>query len=625
MTLTVQVDAHGDLVVDVLGWADARVSCGAAVVSLAEGGLSVDGWDHEVVVRVAGTPVARMAASGDRLFLHRYLPAPQRPAPQTRPRLHHAYAMVVGAPGTLSVTSDGPVDSVAAVLANGRVVEGSRSDEDNTWCIRLPSPAQDSPVRYRVRGESAGEEFWAEDAGPVYESPFVGAGRVQPPSRWFSLPMKHGAAPEWFDGAVIYHLVVDRFAATDSTFSPVAVGWLGNGGGTLAGLTDRLPYIRGLGVDAVLLSPVHQGRMNMNYDVVDHFTVDPRLGGAGDMRHLCAEAHRVGLRVLLDTELSYLGAQHPAVHRAFDDGDSPERGWLVWDEWRNAPFGWQGSPAFAAVDHEQRAIRQLLICAVQRWLDFGVDGFRFDSAHGASLDFWTELGAVVRHSHPDAVMIAEDTVDNERYRGRITGYLDFSFCAALRAFARDGSVDALAGLLSHDDTSTTSLSAVAFVENHDMDRLWVAVGGDRRRLLLGIGLLLCCPGTLALYYGTEVGVGEGAPTSDTDGGWRPPMRWGPDQDPAILAQVRLLTGLRRAHPVLRYGDCILEHARAGLLVFRRGNLLVIANGSERSREFSLPQRADGFLLLHGEALCALNGRRLLMTVPALSLSVVEET
>ena len=127
----------------------------------------------------------------------------------------------------------------------------------------------------------------------------------------------------------------------------------GDGVGDLAGLSARLGYIAALGVDALWLSPVFKSPMaDFGYDVADYRAIDPLFGDLEAFDRLLAEAHRLGLRVILDLVLSHTSDRHPWFRESRENRDNPKADWYVWADARpdgTPPNNWLsvfGGPAW---------------------------------------------------------------------------------------------------------------------------------------------------------------------------------------------------------------------------------------------------------------------------------------
>jgi alpha-glucosidase len=211
------------------------------------------------------------------------------------------------------------------------------------------------------------------------------------------------AGSEWWRSAVIYQIYPRSFADGN-----------GDGMGDLAGISDRLPDLKALGVDAIWLSPFYTSPQNdAGYDVADYCDVDPRFGTLADFDRLQREAHDLGMRVIVDIVPNHSSSEHawfqaalasPAgsVERArymFRDGRG-ENGELPPNNWQSIFGGdaWtrvsepDGTPgqwylhlfdrSQPDLDWENPWVRDQFRGVLRFWLDRGVDGFRVDVAHG---------------------------------------------------------------------------------------------------------------------------------------------------------------------------------------------------------------------------------------------------
>ncbi len=202
---------------------------------------------------------------------------------------------------------------------------------------------------------------------------------------------------DWWRNGVIYQIYPRSFADSD-----------GDGVGDLQGIIDRLDYLRELGVDALWLSPIYPspGR-DVGYDVSDHTTVDELFGGDAAFDHLVAEAHRRGLRIILDLVMNHTSDHHAWFQASRSSRDNE---WADWYLWRDAAgvdesgtpippnnwLSWFGGSAWQwdeprgqfylhtflveqpELNWRLPAVEQAQFAMVRGWLDRGVDGFRLD-------------------------------------------------------------------------------------------------------------------------------------------------------------------------------------------------------------------------------------------------------
>ncbi len=201
--------------------------------------------------------------------------------------------------------------------------------------------------------------------------------------------------PPWWRGAVIYQVYPRSFADGD-----------GDGVGDLEGLRARLGYIAGLGVDGIWLSPVFKSPMaDFGYDVEDYRAIDPLFGTLEAFDTLLADAHRLGLRVIVDLVLSHTSERHPWFLESRESRDNPRADWYVWAEPRpdgTPPNNWLsvfGGPAWSweprrgqyylhnfltaqpDLNLHTPAVQDAVLAELEFWLARGVDGCRLDVAN----------------------------------------------------------------------------------------------------------------------------------------------------------------------------------------------------------------------------------------------------
>ncbi|PJJ87129.1 alpha-glucosidase [Brevirhabdus pacifica] len=198
---------------------------------------------------------------------------------------------------------------------------------------------------------------------------------------------------DWWRGAVIYQIYPRSFQDSN-----------GDGIGDLQGITRRLPYVAGLGVDAIWISPFFTSPMkDFGYDVSDYRGVDPMFGTIDDFRELVRTAHELGLKVMIDLVLSHTSDQHAWFKESRRSRDNPKSDWYVWADPKpdgTPPNNWLsifGGPAwqwdgrrcqyylhnFLAsqpdLNFHAPAVQDALLDVTRFWMGLGVDGFRLDT------------------------------------------------------------------------------------------------------------------------------------------------------------------------------------------------------------------------------------------------------
>jgi glycosidase len=422
------------------------------------------------------------------------------------------------------------------------------------WQAELPPQPENTVVRYQI------EAYPADGSQPILANE----------KGLFSYLVQTAYLPEWTKEAIIYQIFPDRFALADGRSWPHHHSLNDIYGGTLHGIIEKLDYVADLGCNAIWLNPVLPDHTHHNYHATDFFAVNPRLGTLDNMRQLVAEAHRRGLRLIMDFVPNHCGSRHPAFQAAQADRHSAYYDWFIWHNWPHDYETFFGVRDLPQLNTDHPTVRQYMLDSARFWLgDIGFDGLRLDYALGPSHDFWTALRQASNEVKPDVWLFGEVVRPSPvqlSYAGRMNGCLDFMLNQALRRTFALGEMDLAEFdnfLHLHDQYFPETYSRPSFLDNHDMNRfLWLAEQ-DKRKLKLAALCQFTLAGPPIVYYGTEVGLSQYAGMHDgrSDGmaECRRPMLWGEAQDADLLAFYRWLIGLRRGHKVLLNGRRHTSH------------------------------------------------------------------
>lgn len=196
--------------------------------------------------------------------------------------------------------------------------------------------------------------------------------------------------PHWWQNGVIYQIYPKSFQDTT-----------GSGTGDLRGVTQRLDYLKTLGIDAIWLTPFYiSPQVDNGYDVANYTAIDPAYGTLDDFDELVAEAHARGIRIVLDMVFNHTSTQHAWFRESLNKA-SPYRQFYIWrdgtpeqlpNNWRSKFGGnawrWHAeseqyylhlfAPEQADLNWENPAVRAELKKVCEFWADRGVDGLRLD-------------------------------------------------------------------------------------------------------------------------------------------------------------------------------------------------------------------------------------------------------
>ena len=208
-------------------------------------------------------------------------------------------------------------------------------------------------------------------------------------------PVKKRAAPPWWQRAVFYEIYPRSFKDSN-----------GDGVGDLNGITSKLDYLAGLGIDAIWITPFYPSpQVDFGYDVSDYENVDPQFGTLADFDRLVAEAHKRRIRVVIDFVLNHTSDQHPFFVEARSSRDSLKRDWYIWHDPKpggGLPNNWSSSfgPVAWTLDEKtgqyyyhyfysqqpelnwrNPEVERRMFETVRFWLGRGADGFRLDAVN----------------------------------------------------------------------------------------------------------------------------------------------------------------------------------------------------------------------------------------------------
>jgi alpha-glucosidase len=361
---------------------------------------------------------------------------------------------------------------------------------------------------------------------------------------------------EWWKTGVVYQVYPRSVADAD-----------GDGVGDLRGILGRLDYLSYVGVDALWLSPIYPSPMaDFGYDISDYKDVDPVFGTLEDFDALVEEAHRRGIRVILDYVPNHTSDEHPWFVESRSSRDNPKRDWYVWrdagpdgsppNNWVSYFGGgaWQWDeatgqyylhlfdPKQADLNWRNPDVREAMYDALRFWLRRGVDGFRIDVLWMLIKDEafrdnppnpeWREgqrpwerwlgvysgdrpeIGEIVREIRAvadefegDRVLIGELYLPLERlvaYYGEALDGIHLPFNFGLVELV-DWDARSVGSLISAYEAALPEGAWPNWVlGNHDQPRVASRIGRERARLAQM--LLLTLRGTPTVYYGDEIGM-----------------------------------------------------------------------------------------------------------------------
>lgn len=477
---------------------------------------------------------------------------------------------------------------------------------------------------------------------------------------WWKLSVNY-EVPDWTKGKVIYHVFVDRFSRSqllkikemrrrhihqnwdeDMVIGPDEEGIWNNDfyGGNLQGIIDKLDYIKSLGVSILYLSPIVYSQSTHRYDTSDYEVVDPYLGNNDDLKRLCDEAHKRGMKVILDAVFNHTGNDSKYFNEygtfdtigAYQSNDSPYREFYRYNDKTGQVDYWWGMTNLPVCNGYSKSWQEYITGEggiIDQWFALGIDGLRLDVADELTDEFIELIRVAVKRNKEDGFILGEvwknpmrmnrgylasgkgmDTVMNYNLMSSIIKYIRYGDAADLAEKIRE---------IRNEYPDDAIFSAMNFTSTHDMTRginLWdkaiFNLYGEwpwnlindshefckcyklneeqyeemKQIYMVYVFLLTFMPGNLSIFYGDEVGL-QGIGNLKNRG----PFPWG-KEDEKLLDFFRFIGEIRKREGFMETADLRIIEINENYIIFERTSdkekLLVAINRTDKKEDLTLP-------------------------------------
>jgi len=354
--------------------------------------------------------------------------------------------------------------------------------------------------------------------------------------------------------AVMYEIFIQSFADSN-----------GDGIGDINGMTSKLDYLQDLGIQGIWLMPIMPSPSYHKYDVTDYYAIHPDYGTMDDFKIFMNEAHKRGIKVVIDMIINHTSNEHPWFLDAVKSEKSPYRDYFIWEteeeiiltnslhkeetgdsgnltQWHDSKGNKEKYYGFFTgfmpdLNYDNPEVRKEMFQIAKFWLqDIGVDGFRLDAAKHIYEDsrrddnksWWIEYRHELEKIKPEVYLVGEIWDKTENITPFIHGLgalfnFDLAF-SMLESIRNEKSVTAYIHGPSWKIDDTTNFTKgyldnqalfqrenqeyydAIFLSNHDQIRILSSLAGDINKGKLAASILLTLPGTPYLYYGEEIGM-----------------------------------------------------------------------------------------------------------------------
>lgn len=390
---------------------------------------------------------------------------------------------------------------------------------------------------------------------------------------------------DWRNGAVIYQILIDRFVPSANLSAKkhlyptpkILREWhelpkrgveledqklnsheLEFWGGDLQSAQIKLDHVKQLGATAIYLNPIHLAWTNHKYDAFDYKAISPEFGNRDDFKRFAAQAHQLGLKVVLDGVFNHMGRNSPQFKDAMANPQSPWRNWFaIGSQYKGGARVWTGFQNLPELNLENPAVRKYLYEApdsvVRGYLRDGADGWRLDTAFELGLPYMRALTKAARKEKKDAVVIGEIVNYPDQWLTAMDGVMNFTLRQIILGVAQ-GEINSqlatrMVDRMMKDAGIEPMLKSWNVIDNHDIPRIATQIPDAKQRRMVQ-SLQFTLPGSPNIYYGSEVGM-----TGGSDPENRNPMRWDwvSSQNPETI-WIKKLIEMQQTNRALRIGN-----------------------------------------------------------------------
>lgn len=411
---------------------------------------------------------------------------------------------------------------------------------------------------------------------------------------------------DWMRSAVFYQIFVERFRQGNEKkdTSYINMKWdekptpKSFAGGDLAGIIEKMDYLKELGISALYLTPVFRSISNHKYDIIDYFTVDPQFGTKEELRQLVKLAHENGIRVVLDAVFNHCSMEMQQFQDVLEKGrESRFYDWFIIDGDFPEPEK-MNYECFAACNYMPKLntaneeVQDFLLEIAIYWIrEADIDGWRLDVSDEVSHGFWRRFRKAVKKEKPDSVIIGENWHDAYAYLmgDQYDSIMNYAFTKACLDYFAKGVFSAkdMADKLNSNlmrNTEQVNRMMLNLLDSHDTHRFFTEVNKDKDKMLAAIALEMVFEGAPCLYYGTELCM---------EGGYDPDSRRGfpwdtKSWDMDFLEKVKELIRIRK-QPAVQYGEIKIEEEQEMLHVERmweNSKIILRINMTEEEKKIS---------------------------------------
>ena len=415
--------------------------------------------------------------------------------------------------------------------------------------------------------------------------------------------------PDWAANKVVYQIFPARFAASQQVdkeqWYKAPISSMDDLHGDLRGIIEHLDHVQNLGIDVLYMTPVFKSNSSHKYDTIDYYQIDPSFGTTEDLRELVQEAHKRGMKIVMDAVFNHTGREFFAFEDIMEKGEKSK--YLDWYYIEKFPlksergeipnykcFGYYGG--MPKLNLKNPEVEKFITDVACYWIkECNIDGWRMDVGDEISHYFWKNFRRAVKAVKKDMLIIGEiwhyagdflegdewDTVMNYPF------YLNLIDLLADEKIQVSQFVQNLGYLKGRLNKKCYPLMW-NLIDSHDTARFLHLCNENKKKQHLAAAFQLLLPGMPMIYYGDEFAM-PGANDPDCRRG----MYWDEEyQDKEMYEWYKRLIQVRKSHACIVEGELagsVTEDEEGTIVLIRKNGeetIAMIFNCSSSAKKFN---------------------------------------
>lgn len=430
--------------------------------------------------------------------------------------------------------------------------------------------------------------------------------------------------PSWVKDTIWYQIFPERFCNGDKTNDPKNVrNWNDTTevtnemffGGDLEGVIKKLDYLQDLGINGIYFTPIFKSPTTHKYDIEDYFSIDPHFGDLETFKTLVKEAHKRGIRIMLDAVFNHCGFNHPFFQDVVKYGEnSPYKDYFHIHSFpvlENDPKEFRYIPGKSTLNYETFAftpfmpkwntenpqVKEYLLKVAKFWIEeCDIDAWRLDVSNEVDHEFWRSFRKVCDSAKKDFYIVGENWDDSNPWlkSDQMHAVMNYNFtypCWSFfgkKEFNNKQFIEAISNMqVMYPKNILPNLYNL--LDSHDTTRIITMCNENIQSAILAYVFLFTISGSPSIYYGGEIGLSGGHDPLN-----RRCMIWDKDkQNLQLLEIIKKLISLRKQHPSFKAVDIKFYHVdNDDVLVYEKETLeekiVIVLNNGNENQSIKLP-------------------------------------